>query len=121
MTNSSPDGGGARSRPERLDSLFLLLADEYRRHILRYFVTRDTTTATVAELIEYAHERSRDERSEERLASQFHHVTLPKLAEHYVIEFDRRSETVRYHGPPAVAEILRTVEDLDVRSRGDHR
>lgn len=116
MTDSSTSGGGAGSRADRLDSLFLVLADEYRRHVLRYFVVREDTSAAVDDVIDYVLERHPGERTRTDLERRFHHYTLPKLVDHGVIEFDHRSHTIRYRGTTTLETILCVVEEADLRA-----
>lgn len=115
MTDSSPSGGSGQ-RSERLDSIFLVLADEDRRRVLQYFMRHEECVASVEDIIEFAIEADGDDLTADELERRYHHFTLPKLVEHGVIEFDHRSRTVRYRGPDAFEEILRVVEKADLRA-----
>ena len=102
---SSIGAGGALSASE-LDVLFEVLADRERRRILRYFAESDDEAATFAELIEFLADEAAEGADPDRLAVTLHHTHLPKLADVGFIEYDDRSETVRYRGEPAVEEIV---------------
>jgi hypothetical protein len=93
---------------EDLDALFEILADDQRRHILTYLEERDEDVAAFSELIDHvADERVGDPTDDhERVAVRLHHAHLPKLADLDLVEYDARSETVRYRGGPAVSEWL---------------
>lgn len=111
MTDPKGSGPGSERDAERVDSLFHVLADECRRHVIRYFVTEEADVADVEDLVAYVRDHHRKDLTHEELQHRFHHFTLPKLAEHDVIEFDARSETVRYRGSPILAELLECVEE----------
>lgn len=115
VTDWSPSGGESAARDDRLDSLFLVLSEADRRHVLQYFVQHEECAASVSDLIEYVHERSGDEVTADALETRFHHFTLPKLVEHGVIEFDDRSRMVRYRGPTVLEEILTAVDQADLQ------
>lgn len=116
MTDPGRPGQGSERDAEWLNSLFLVLADECRRHALRYFITQETDAAAVDDLIEYVQARHWKEFTDEELQHRFHHFTLPKLVEHDVVEFDARSRTVRYRGPPILADLLEVAEESDLRA-----
>lgn len=88
MGDASGSNDGSRRRFERVDGLFEALADEHRRRVIQYFRTNDDV-ATVDALVDHASER--DGSTRDRLEGRFHHVTLPKLADLGVLEYDARS------------------------------
>lgn len=96
-----------------LDTLFLALADEQRRQVLQYFQTTADDITSVEELITYTLEEGSDGTSHEQLELTFHHITLPKLADLGVIEYDARSQTVRYCGSPVLEQVLTVVTEMD--------
>ncbi|WP_132057491.1 DUF7344 domain-containing protein [Halorussus amylolyticus] len=92
-----------------LDALFECLASRQRRLVLTHLVETDDGIATFSNLIRHVlGEGTRDE-DRERLAVRLHHVHLPKLDDHGFVEYDARSETVRYRGGPAVTEWIRSI------------
>lgn len=115
MTDSS-SSGGSDARAERLDSIFLVLADQDRRRVLEYFMRHEECTASVEDLIEYAIEQDGGDLTRDELERRYHHFTLPKLVEQGVIEFDHRSRTVRYHGHTVLEEVLRVVDAADLHA-----
>ena len=70
------------------------------RDVLEYFEERATDTATVEELLNYVldERRSNAETAEADVATHLHHITLPRLADAGIIEYDGRSNTARFRG-----------------------
>ncbi|ELY41120.1 DUF7344 domain-containing protein [Natronorubrum tibetense] len=96
------DGGASDGRDrEGVDQLLNLLATHRRRHALYYL--RELEVTTVDELARLVTDEPDpttdiDERIEEtRLALM--HVDLPRLTARDIVEYDRRSGTVRYRQP----------------------
>lgn len=77
---------------ESLDESLTLLANSQCRAILEYFHNSSENVASVEDL---ADEIS-DNREAEQTVIRLHHSTLPKLADAGIIEYDTRSQTVRY-------------------------
>ena len=100
------DGGASDDRDrDGVDQLLDLLATHRRRHALYYL--RELEVTTVDELARLVTKEPGptesadiDDRIEEtRLALT--HVDLPKLTARDIVEYDRRSGTVRYRQPSA--------------------
>jgi DNA-binding transcriptional ArsR family regulator len=88
-----------------LDELFEILADSHRRRILAYLADADDDVAAFSELIEHVADDSAGESTDkERLAVSLYHTHLPKLADANVVEYDPRSEVVRYRGGDVVSD-----------------
>lgn len=96
--NRSPD-------PDCIDEFHTLLANRHRRATLRYF--RDAS-AEVASLNDIADEIS-DHGGEERARRHLHHYALPRLADADVVEYDVRSNTVRYRSSPRLDRLLESL------------
>ena len=106
-----------------LDELFEVLADGQRRQILAYLDDIDDDVAAFSELIEHVADdsvgESTDAPAEEstdarkRVAVSLHHNHLPKLSAAGIVEYDVRSETVRYRGGPVVAEWVELARSYD--------
>ncbi|WP_336339662.1 DUF7344 domain-containing protein [Haloarcula brevis] len=84
-----------------LDAWLQFVDDRHRRRIIHHLRHEATGTTTVDELVEQFHSSGSDSKDgpaqdREALAIQLHHVHLPKLAEHGVLEFEHRSGSVRY-------------------------
>ena len=116
------DGGSAISNGDALetseiDVLLEALADPHRRGILAALVEADDDVAAFSELIDRVLARDDvSERSRDRVATSLFHRHLPKLADADLVEYDERSETVRYRGEPVAEqwlELARNHEAVD--------
>lgn len=88
-----------------------LLGHEHRHAIITYFDRKTTESASFDDLTEYivSLDPNRGERPAERrkqVTIGLLHNHLPKLADAGVLEYDQRSETVRYWGGSRLATIL---------------
>lgn len=68
----------------------------YYEAVRRYFRTHSTAVATLDDLAATIGDE-RDE-PQRRVAIRLHHVTLPKLADAGVLDYDGRTNTARYRG-----------------------
>jgi len=104
-TDGGPSISTERATRPDLDELFEVLADEHRRRVLAYLADTDDGVAAFSELIEHVAADSTGESTDkERVAVSLHHSHLPKLADASLVEYDPRSEVVRYRGGPAVSD-----------------
>ena len=95
-----------------LGSLFKVLADPHRRYTMYHLTTMDGETVDLSNLVAALSEHVAT--SAERLEINLRHVHLPKLVDHNLIEYDERSETIRYHDSErveAVVEFARSEEE----------
>ena len=94
---------------ETLDELLAILANEDCRATLEQFRRTSEETVPVEDL---ADELCRDdERDPDRFAVRLHHSVLPRLADVGVLEYDARSETVRYRGHDELEALLDAVRN----------
>jgi hypothetical protein len=96
-----------------LSTAFELLASAYRRHILHYFHGTEGESATLSELGSHVQTALAEEHEEHRVRLRLHHQHLPKLADHNVIDYDRRSETVRYWGSSQLEALRSLTASID--------
>lgn len=106
--NSCDDESDRSSRPEdgtngislSLDATLDVLSVADRRTILATLVEAPDNVVTLDELVnqlvEQKAERSGELPSPDHLEMQIHHLHLPKLAEVDLVEYDVRSEEIRY-------------------------
>ncbi len=87
-----------------LGSLFKLLADPHRRYTMYHLATMDGETVDLSNLVVALSDRVTT--PPERLEINLCHVHLPKLADHNLIEYDERSETIRYRGGERVETVV---------------
>lgn len=92
-----------------LSRVFAALANRRRRYVLYYL--RDHDHAQIDELAvqiaAWEHDILEAEVSGEdvdRISTDLVHSHLPKLEEYGLVEYDRRSDTVRYTYPPSLLD-----------------
>jgi hypothetical protein len=93
-----------------LNHIFEVLAHEHRRYVLYCLLEDDRSVVTLDDLVDYVatydanvtHPVSDSER--EKLATELDVVHLPKLDDVGTIEYDRRSEMIRYDQNPSLEE-----------------
>ena len=93
-----------------LDVVFDALADRRRRYTLYYLHGISDGVATIDDISAsvLAREPTPDDPDEHsrRVKTALQHVHVPKLEDLGVVEYDPRSETVRYWSQPALEEWL---------------
>lgn len=97
------------TRSGQLDELLSVLADPYCRIILFFF--RDSTDV-VASLDTLVSRIDRQGYESEPVELCLHHTKLPRLEAAGIIDYDARTETVRYRGHPKLKPLLDCIEDL---------
>ncbi|SDQ18608.1 DUF7344 domain-containing protein [Halopelagius longus] len=99
--------------PDELDRLLTVLADQYCRSVIFHFRNSSESVATVAGL---AREVRREVEADlGAIAVQLHHSALPRLDDVGIVEYDARSNTVRYLDGVAPRVLLEEVETLSRR------
>jgi|GEM_PF-497234 len=101
-----------------MDELLELVAHQHRRDLLRY-VTRSTdTTAEIDEvtthLLERHAERTSDQPDRDQLELLLHHIHLPKLTAAGIIEYDSRSNELRYRRHARLETLLDCLDAADL-------
>lgn len=107
MTNG-PDYG-----TKSLEDILRSLADDHRRYVIEYLSETDGEVASLNELVDYVATHCSDAFGPEEVAIRLHHVCLPKLDDAGLLEYDSRSETVRYRPEPLVEDLLDRLEKWD--------
>lgn len=97
------DEGGSDDDVRRL---FETYGWEYRRQTVRYFRESGETVASLDDLVDHVVEATTGEPDRERIATQLHHVSLPKLDDAGVVEYDFRTHTARCRDPPRLEDVL---------------
>jgi hypothetical protein len=87
-----------------LDALFEILANQQRRYTLYHLSKMKGVTITLSELIDVLVQDVTATRTQLRL--ELHHCHLPKLADYNIIEYDPRSQTIRYHNSDRLETLL---------------
>lgn len=94
-----------------LDACLQLVADRHRRRVIHHLRHEASGTATFEDLVDQVYRQdsgceSGSPRDRRELVIQLQHVHLPKLTQHGLVEFDRRSGTVRYLPDERVESVL---------------
>ena len=94
--------------------LFDVLSNPYRRYVLSYLQGVDDHVVELSELVEWVLTQEADGRTEQRdsVSIALHHVHLPKLAEYGLIEYDARSNTIRYPSSLERNQMLALAEQI---------
>jgi len=108
----SPLGDERAAVTPPIGTVFGLLADDDRRDVCRFLVD-DAANVVTTDVI--ARRLTETERERRRLAIDLHHRHLPKLDEAGLIEYDPRSNTVRYWGQPTLEKWLEHAHHVDGR------
>lgn len=87
-----------------LDTLFELLANQHRRYILYHLSTMNGEALTLSALVDMLTQDTA--MTHKRLRINLRQRHLPKLADHNVIEYDSRSQTIRYRGNDRLETLL---------------
>lgn len=97
-----------------VDTMFTLLSNETRRLLYHYFLARESPTATIDDLVTYLlkHDTNGANHDRKHLRNELLHAHLPKLADAAIIDYDERTETVRYYGHPLLEQLLATAADF---------
>ncbi|MHC3439509.1 DUF7344 domain-containing protein [Natrialbaceae archaeon A-gly3] len=92
-----------------LDRIFDLLSDRRRRYTLYCLYDSENGVATIEDIVEYVLSLEASGNSPERrdqLLTSLEHMHLPRLEDAGIVEYDTRSDTVRYWGQPSLEEWL---------------
>lgn len=93
-----------------LDQAFDLLASRRRRHVIAKLQTLPDGVASVDDLADHLLVQD-PEADRDRTLIALQHRTLPRLDDAGVVDFDRRTDTVRYRGNELAEELLAFVAD----------
>jgi len=102
-----------------IDAVFDALADWRRREVCLFFRETDVSTATVDELAmllagcEPSGLGEPKGRTPDEFATELAETHLPRLDAAGVVDYDDRSDTVRYWGQPTVEKWLEHVTEVD--------
>nr|WP_266081250.1 hypothetical protein [Haladaptatus caseinilyticus] len=76
-------------------------------------MAEDTDVADLNELVTYLSEESDEATTAEQVRLSLIHTHIPKLADHGVIEYDRRNEDVRYRNGMLLEDFLEVIPISD--------
>lgn len=96
---------------DAVDAAATVLSDRRRRYVLQYLRESVDGTAQLSELAAHLIERCSDAHDPGREAIRLHHRILPSLVERGVLEYDSRSEYVRYRPEEVVDDFLECLDE----------
>jgi hypothetical protein len=95
----------ADAKPETIDRLRSALKSERCRLVVSYFEDTGASTVSIDDLARCLGSQKETDRSETgRSRVYLHHADLPRLESAGLVDYDTRTETVRYLEPPAVVD-----------------
>lgn len=109
------NGGGDPIESNQPDDILQALSHHARRDVIDGLMSHPRETMTLDELAEEVMARRDVEADNEKHEVEIllHHVHVPKLAEHGIVEFDPRGGRVRYRGDAELETLLDTVRELE--------
>lgn len=126
MVGLSADGGngvGNEWESPSVDRILDVLQAAPRRDVLAFLADNPNRAVHTDELIDHiVDERglSDDPEDRRRVEIRLHHHHLPKLAEESVVEFDPRSDTLRYTPDEALERWLKRIRGWTADSNADN-
>ncbi len=100
------------SEAPTVDQVLDTLCHSLRRAIVHYFERlASEPTASLGELVAHLEQRVPDRDCSE-ISTALVHVHIPKLETRGWLEFERRTETVRYYGHDTAGRLLRQVAEV---------
>ncbi|WP_449406644.1 DUF7344 domain-containing protein [Natronobacterium haloterrestre] len=97
------------NQSSKVDKLLTALSNNHCRNMLFYLCESSEEVASVDELASVVCQQGHG--TEEQVAIQLHHSTLPRLAAAGVIEYDPRNRTVRQWDDPMLEALLEGVSE----------
>lgn len=102
-----------QNKEKNLDHIFKAFADERRRLVIQHLRDASYGVASYDDLVGYVSSHCEDSHDSEKVKSQLHHVILPKLEKVDILEYDRRSEMIRYQSESVVDDLAEFIEDIE--------
>ncbi|WP_266077507.1 DUF7344 domain-containing protein [Haladaptatus caseinilyticus] len=113
----------AVSRPS-FDDIFKLLSEKRRRYAIHYLSSTPDGFAALSDLVEQVAAWETETMAADvpddyrrRVEASLHHTHLPKLDDVNIIDYDARSESVRYWGQPVLEEYAEHVAAMELPER----
>ena len=96
-----------------IDERFDALARTDRRAVIQFFRDEPAEKVTLDELVTGIVDGSYWDTDESHARVCLQHSTLPRLADTGILDYDPRSETVKYRRQPAVEQLLDAISETD--------
>lgn len=96
---------------DTLNQAFDLLRNQRRRYVLKTLHATPQTVLSADDIADHILTHDPDAGDRDRVLVELHHTILPRLADDGIIDFDARTDTVRYHGSELVDDLLVALTD----------
>ena len=114
----SGDGGDERNSAPNFDAVddytlnqaFGLLRNQRRRYVLKTLFATGEAVQSVDDLADRVLARDPDAVDRDAVLIELHHDILPRLAAAGVVDFDLRTDTVRYRGGELLDDVLTVLD-----------
>ncbi|MFC6718321.1 hypothetical protein ACFQGT_11830 [Natrialbaceae archaeon GCM10025810] len=114
--NDPDDDQPLRDIPLSLDAILDILASERRRALLEYLWGKPDNSGSFEEATKYTITKIGRKRgvqpNHDDIQVDLQHHQLPKMADAGVIDYDVRSQTIRYHETERLEEAYEKVQEL---------
>ena len=114
VNNNDQGASNTAEATPSINAILEALAHDRRRIILSHLIESDTGVATVDELVSHIIDeetRVSDEiPASGDINAQLHHIHLSKLIYAGVVEYDVRSQELRYYEAPRLEKLLKFIE-----------
>lgn len=97
----------------QLNDALDILADDHARYTLYGLLSEDGKVFGYDEVSEFLLEHYPDTDDLEEHKILLHHKTLPRMAEKGIVDFDPRSETIRYRGGEEIATMVTCLAEIE--------
>lgn len=105
----SPRSHDVREVDPDTEDVLLALAPRQRRLLVAYLENQDADVNGVDALVDHLTDQSAGLRAERQVELALHHVHLPLLEAHGLLEYAPEQGRVRYDGHPLVGPVLALV------------
>jgi len=121
-TDEDADDGDAGESPRgprhlSVDAILGLLAQQERRDLIQRLQQESKNSCSFEKIVEHLLSKTADRTGErpghDNMEVQLQHVHLPKLADAGLIEYDVRSQTVRYNSHDEVEQLLERIHEFE--------
>ena len=100
-----------------LDATLEILAHHDRRAIIDYLRDTDDQTATISELANHLAsqkaKQSHERPGNDHIRTTLHHIHMPKLVDAGIVDYDARSQEIRYWGSERLETWHDRIQDRD--------
>lgn len=94
-----------------LNQAFDLLGNQRRRYALKSMHATTETVLSTDDVADRVLAHDPDAGDRDSVLIELHHEVLPRLADEGIVDFDARTDTVRYRGGELVDDLLATLSE----------